>query len=126
MVCGDFNEILYSFEKVSGVPREERRMANFGGISTEGYWLLKYLVYLGKKNLPETNIHERLDRGVANLEWRDMFPTAIFHHLPHSFFDHCSILLDTDIEPKIMIRKKAVWMRLDDCGKQAAVIFMKN
>lgn len=26
MVCEDFNEVMYSFEKVEGVPRDERRM----------------------------------------------------------------------------------------------------
>ncbi|MBA0845642.1 hypothetical protein Goarm_022211 [Gossypium armourianum] len=29
LVSGDFNEIMYSFEKYGGIPREESRMAAF-------------------------------------------------------------------------------------------------
>lgn len=29
LVCGDFDEILYSFKKVEGIPREERKMDEF-------------------------------------------------------------------------------------------------
>ncbi|KAA3461041.1 LINE-1 reverse transcriptase isogeny [Gossypium australe] len=45
-------------------------------------------------NVPETNIQERLNRGVGN-EWRSLFPEFIIQHLPHSFSDHCPILFNT-------------------------------
>lgn len=32
LVSGDFNEILYSYENVSGVSRDDRRMEKFRGI----------------------------------------------------------------------------------------------
>ncbi|KAA3482314.1 reverse transcriptase [Gossypium australe] len=42
-----------------------------------------------------TNIRERLDRGVANLNWLELFPNAQIEHLTYSFSDHCLILLET-------------------------------
>jgi len=41
-------------------------------------------------------MEERLDRFVATLEWREMFPKAIVHRLAVSYSDHDPILLDMD------------------------------
>ncbi|KAA3488060.1 reverse transcriptase [Gossypium australe] len=46
-------------------------------------------------NLPETNIRERLDRGVANDEWISLFPLGRVQHLPFSTSDHCPLLINT-------------------------------
>ncbi|KAK5810731.1 uncharacterized protein LOC108468248 [Gossypium arboreum] len=51
-------------------------------------------------NLPETNIQERLDRGVATDGWLSLFPESQIQHLPHSFSDHCPLLLTTKWEEK--------------------------
>lgn len=29
IICGDFNDILYSYEKKGGIPRDDHRMVNF-------------------------------------------------------------------------------------------------
>lgn len=56
---------------------------------------------------------------MANLEWTDMFPTVVFHHLQHSFSGHYPILLDIDIESKNMYREvfrfKAWWVKEKNC-----------
>ena len=39
-------------------------------------------------------MEERLDRFVAIIEWRELFPKAIVHHLAVAYFDHDPILLD--------------------------------
>ncbi|MBA0707733.1 hypothetical protein Golax_019754 [Gossypium laxum] len=78
LASGDFNEIMYSYEKCGGVPREESRMEVFREVLEE--CLLEDLGYSGvwftweRGNLPETNIRERLDRGVANDKWKQLFP----------------------------------------------------
>lgn len=46
-----------------------------------------------RDNLPETSIHERLDRVVGNRKWFDMFSEAELRHLPHFYLDHCPIFL---------------------------------
>ncbi|KAA3489692.1 reverse transcriptase [Gossypium australe] len=47
-------------------------------------------------NLPKTNIRERLDRGLANDKWLNLFPLGNIHHLSYSTFDHCPLLINSD------------------------------
>ncbi|KAA3469292.1 reverse transcriptase [Gossypium australe] len=98
-VCGDFNKIMYGFEKRGGVPRDERRMELFQKVLLEcslmdmgfsGRWFT-----WERGNLLETNICERLDRRVANEEWLVMFPEVSIQHLTHSFSNHCPLLVNT-------------------------------
>ncbi|KAA3468237.1 reverse transcriptase [Gossypium australe] len=105
LVCGDFNEILYGFEKKGGLPREEQRMEYFRSVLQ--HCQLFDVGYTGRwftwerGNLPETNIQERLDRGVANTSWLSMFPNANIKHLVHSTSDHCPLLITTNPEKYI-------------------------
>ncbi|KAA3480252.1 reverse transcriptase [Gossypium australe] len=100
LICGDFNKILYGFEKKGGLPREEKKMEEFRQVLADCQ--VEDLGYSGnwftweRGNLPETNIQERLDRGVGNEEWRSFFPNYLIQHLPHSFSDHCPILISTE------------------------------
>ncbi|KAA3462419.1 non-ltr retroelement reverse transcriptase [Gossypium australe] len=100
LVARDFNEILFSFEKNDGVPRDQKRMDAFRetleecqlmDIGYSGVWFT-----WERGNLPKTNIRERLDRGVANEEWLLLFPMVNIQHLPHSTSDHCPVLINTD------------------------------
>ncbi|KAA3468587.1 putative Transposon TX1 [Gossypium australe] len=69
LVAGDFNEIMYSFEKSGGLPRDSKRMEVF---------------------------RDTLKSGVANVEWLTLFPTGIVQHLPYSSSDHYPLLANTD------------------------------
>ncbi|KAA3470848.1 reverse transcriptase [Gossypium australe] len=98
-VCGDFNEIIYGFKKKGGLPREKKRMEDFRNaledcqlidVGYSGNWFT-----WERGNLPKTNIRERLDRGVANVNWMSMFPEANIKHLVHSTSDHCPLLITT-------------------------------
>ena len=100
-VClGDFNEILSFDEKKGGNPRQVTPMLAFrhtllqcglADLGFRGYWFTwrngRYGVAF---------MEERLDRFVATLEWREMFPKAIVHRLAVSYSDHDPILLDMD------------------------------
>ncbi|PPD99000.1 hypothetical protein GOBAR_DD03964 [Gossypium barbadense] len=46
---------------------------------------------------PHNNIRERLDKGVAQLAWRDLFMKYKLTHCVHSIFDHFPLLLDTNL-----------------------------
>ncbi|KAA3480968.1 reverse transcriptase [Gossypium australe] len=100
LVEGDFNEILYSFEKCGGIPRDSKRMEVFRETLVDcqlydiGFSGVSYTWERG--NLPETNIRERLDRGVANEKWLMLFPSNSIQHLPYSISDHCPLLLETN------------------------------
>lgn len=110
MVCGDFNEIMYGFEKKGGLLREEGRMEDFRKALEDCN--LMDLGFCGnwftweRGNLPETNIQERLDRGVANDDWVSLFPEYQIRHLPHSFSDYCPLLLITKREIKKVVQRK--------------------
>ncbi|KAA3455484.1 reverse transcriptase [Gossypium australe] len=102
LVKGDFNEIMYTFEKSGGVPREDKRMEAFREVLEECQ--LEDIGYSGvwftweKGNFANNNIRKRLDRGVAIDKWRSLFPTHKIFHLPHSISDHCPLLLNTEDE----------------------------
>ncbi|KAK9287687.1 hypothetical protein L1049_016125 [Liquidambar formosana] len=100
LLClGDFNCILSQDDKYGGRP--------FVGSSSGGLGALmdsNGLVDMGFSGNPYTwtnkrsnsaHIKERLDRGVANIEWRSLFPEAALLHLPATSSDHCPILLDS-------------------------------
>ena len=40
------------------------------------------------------SIRERLDRGIANINWRLAFPRAVVYHLGALNSDHCPLLID--------------------------------
>ena len=44
-------------------------------------------------------IQERLDRGFANIDWRDLYFEAIVHHLAYTHSNHCPVLLNLDTPP---------------------------
>ncbi|KAK5812453.1 hypothetical protein PVK06_027883 [Gossypium arboreum] len=63
-------------------------------------------------NLPETNIQERLDRGVATDSWLALFPDFQVRHLPHSFSDHCPLLINTKCEDMRKAKKEMLHLKL--------------
>ncbi|KAA3482763.1 reverse transcriptase [Gossypium australe] len=101
---GISTKLCTALKKKGGVPRDERRMEVFRKVLAEcglmdmgfsGRWFT-----WERGNLPETNIRERLDRGVANEDWQIMFPEGSIQHLTHSFFDHCPLLVNTRREER--------------------------
>lgn len=89
LVCGDFNEIIYSYEKKEGALRNEKRMEEFQrmlsdcqleDLGFEGPWFT-----WEQGILSHNNIREKLDRGVAKSAWWINFPNVVVRHLPHFF-----------------------------------------
>lgn len=52
-----------------------------------------------KGNSLETNIQERLDRGLATVSWLDCFPFASIRYLMNAHSDHCPLLVTTVPNP---------------------------
>lgn len=98
LVCGDFNEILYASEKKGGMLREEGRMKMFHDVlqccELMDIGFLSPWFTWERGNSMRTNIRERLDRGVANNLWMNLFPEMDLCHLPTLASDHCPLLLD--------------------------------
>lgn len=66
---------------------EECRLNDLGFI---GRWFM-----WERSHFQSTNIRERLDRGVANLDWINLFPMYLVEHLAHTISNYCLIFLDT-------------------------------
>lgn len=91
IVLGDFNEILSNEEKEGGNQRPLRYMQAFQEA------LLDDLGFVGDKfTWQRGRIRERLDRGVVNDTWRQIYPNAAMVHMGYSDSDHRPILLDTE------------------------------
>lgn len=63
------------------------------------------------------NIAERLDRSLANNEWRRLYPDAVLTHLPILGSDHAPIILH--FHPRVEASKKpfrfeAMWLNHPD------------
>lgn len=107
IIIEDFNEILFSYEKQGGRVREERQMSAFREVLEEcelnnlGFFRQWFSWERGR--LLSNNIRERLDRGVVNPEWWDLFPGYRVSHLQPSFSDHCPILVDTEGDGRLRV-----------------------
>ncbi|GMI95766.1 hypothetical protein HRI_003245900 [Hibiscus trionum] len=124
LVIGDFNELLLASEKRDGRIQSDSQMnsfrtalmdCNLDDIGYRGQW---YTWEWGR--LSSNNIRERLDRGVANPAWWELFNDYQLDHLVHTFSDHCPILLTTGLNDRLRSRKQhfrfeAAWLLEESC-----------
>lgn len=91
----------------------------------EGVW---YTWEWGR--LASNNIHERLDRGVANSSWCSLFPQYRFSHLLHSISDHCPTALDTCYGIRNMgtwrAKFEAAWLLEDSCDGKVRRLWVNS
>lgn len=122
-VVGDFNDMMYSFEKVGGRPQPRRLLEGFSNTVFECG--LEDLGFVGCEFTWERSrgtpgwIQERLDRGFANQRWRDLFPNAVVQVLEVSTSDHLPLFLNLNMQvyvPKAKrFRFENIWVRETDC-----------
>lgn len=118
----DLNEALSIEEKEGG------RLFNPSSSSGLSYIMMTQglldLGYNGSKSTwankweGPTDIKERLDKRIANTQWRELFPKANLINLPTFASDHGSILLNTNGEtyrkPK-QFQFEEMWLRHPTC-----------
>ncbi|XP_075668491.1 uncharacterized protein LOC142638352 [Castanea sativa] len=118
LMLGDFNELLSSQDKFGGNPLITSRVLLFKecldscGMVDLGFHGHKY-TWVNKREAVHY-IKERLDKGFANFDWRELYPEAAIHHLARTHSDHCPILLSLDKTPfsnfPRPFRFQPVWM----------------
>lgn len=115
---GDFNDIITQFEKYGGTTFASTSnlndLCNFmtrNGLANLGFSGWKYT--WSNKRLGARNIRERLDRGVANIAWTNLFPDARILHLPIHSSDHAPLELDTNkmTKPLRTFKLEEFWTR---------------
>ena len=72
-------------------------------------------------------VRARLDRGMANLEWSQLYPNAVVSHFPFVFSDHLGLMLDMEPVTRVSIARRCklfkfehYWVR--DQGCEAAIL----
>nr|XP_051221192.1 uncharacterized protein LOC127339372 [Lolium perenne] len=127
-VCmGDFNEILFADEKQGGQDRSQASMDKFGsalefvslddlGFSGDPY------TWRNNGHTVDTYIKERLDRAVANMEWRMHFPAYKVINGDPRHSDHRPVIVLLEPEPflnrpKVTAQPKfeARWLEEEQC-----------
>lgn len=97
MVFGNFNKILYSWEMEGARNREKSQMKGFREALKNSNLLdigcQRYIFTFSNKRLGRYETNVRLDRVVANHEWRTMFPEVTLIHGFANTSDHKPILL---------------------------------
>ncbi|CAL1397558.1 unnamed protein product [Linum trigynum] len=120
LLTGDWNSILKSSEKQGGAPlnmaktkafrdcMEDCRLMDLGFTGPRFTWFTS-----------KSNLKERLDRSICNLDWHKEFPSSFVTHLPKIKSDHRPILTcsSTDKGEKKPVRRfqfLAPWLTHDD------------
>ncbi|CAN0871423.1 hypothetical protein LINGRAHAP2_LOCUS9837 [Linum grandiflorum] len=97
IVMGDLNAIAFSYEKSGGNPVQVSSMAPFNHfINRNNLWDLGYKgtpFTWSNRQAAATRIRCRLDRALANTQWRASFPQAIINHERAIGSDHNPICL---------------------------------
>lgn len=95
LAIGDFNEILYHYEKEGGRARSQRQLQDFHdalddcALADIGFSGDMFTWQRGK-------IRERLDRGAANIQWTNMFPEAVLVNGETLKSDHRALSVETE------------------------------
>jgi len=97
LCVGDFNEVLHEDEQMGGNDREEwcmegfREAVDYCGFSDLGFRGLPYT--WDNRREGSRNIKVRLDRGLADAAWLDLFGGSLVTHVQTAESDHCAILV---------------------------------
>lgn len=137
LCLGDFNEILKHGEKAGGNFRTDDRMDDFRNCLDRCN-----LVDLGfnghkftwsNKQAGSCNIQERLDRGLANVEWTNRFPGVRVNHLTQIVSDHCLVQVEWSVERKRrgaggvkLYRFEVMWVQERKCEEIIKEVWRDN
>lgn len=127
LVAGDFNEVLLTCEKEGGQPKGQIHMDRFREALEECQ--LDDLGYVGDAFTWRNNSHacdkyikERLDRAVANVEWRTRFPAYKVINGEPRHSDHRPLVIEINREElpqpgrrQPNFRFEASWVEEEQC-----------
>ncbi|WVZ91080.1 hypothetical protein U9M48_037298 [Paspalum notatum var. saurae] len=100
LCLGDMNNLMHANEKLGPNPVNLSRVSHFChwvkqcGLFDLGYNGPAYT--WSNRRFASNPTFERLDRGLVNSEWCNVFPNTAVFHLPVMHSDHAPILIKTD------------------------------
>ncbi|KAL6189445.1 hypothetical protein ACLB2K_040834 [Fragaria x ananassa] len=125
LIGGDLNEIMKTTEKEGGPPRCPRQMKGFRNCMEDLEMVdMNFVgpIFTWKGRRAGQMIKCRLDRFIANKEWRDLFPMSRVTHTKPSRSDHVPICIDVS-STRIRRRKRrkrfffeAHWLQDEECA----------
>lgn len=75
-------------------------------------------------------IRERIDKGVTTDTWLLLFPAYSLRYLPHSFLDHCPLLINTEAEEmgkKIgRFHFEGWWVLKESCEEEIRILWEES
>lgn len=98
MIIGDFNAVLYSYERSSGNLGYGNKDKAFGDMFDEiglidlGFSGPQFTWCRGVSS--DTFMGARIERAICNIKWSLMHPHVTIQHIPRSSSDHYPILVD--------------------------------
>jgi exonuclease III len=104
LLMGDFNEILFQHEKVGGTPKPQAQMDRFREAIefcelTDLGFMGDIFTWRNHSHRHDHYVKERLDRAVANIEWRYIYPAMKIINGEPRHSDHRPLILDTNCTP---------------------------
>ncbi|GJZ76993.1 reverse transcriptase [Tanacetum coccineum] len=118
-ICfGDFNEILYAFEKLGGRGCNTndmvafRHACNICNLEDMDATRVKFTWSNGRQGCD--NVKKKLDRFLANADWCRLYPGVLFQNLAQISSDHSPIVCH--FSPRVrkkekMFRFESMWLR---------------
>lgn len=121
LFIGDFNDVLCNEEKEEGNYRMTSSMRDF-----REFVARNELMDLGYKGYPFTwrnnrealPIQQRLDHGLSNLGWHDLYPDTKIRHVVLEGSDHALLFLSTkkvNAWRGIKFTYDAWWSKMEEC-----------
>ncbi|CAM8905994.1 unnamed protein product [Rhodiola kirilowii] len=111
VVIGDFNEVVCSSEVQGGRGRQNWQMENFRRVLDDcdlvDLGFVGYPFTYSNRRKGDAEVRARLDRAVATVDWRRLFPRVSVRHVQLHASDHQLLVLDT--ENKCIMRKQRLF-----------------
>ncbi|CAN6700215.1 unnamed protein product [Malus baccata var. baccata] len=121
LCAGDFNEFLWDSEKAGGSQVLYNRLRYLESFLSSSELLdldFNGLAFTWRGMRNGSLVEERLDRGLCNRNWQDVWPNTTVTHGMVLGSDHCPIIIQTEPNARRgrkLFRFEAFWAKEADC-----------
>ncbi|XP_070674753.1 uncharacterized protein [Malus domestica] len=119
---GDFNEFVWDHEKsrrAAVLYNRPRFLADFMNVTELFDLEFKGPIFTWRGLRNGEWVEERLDRGLINGLWQEIWPNSIAIHGPVLGSDHCPVIFKSDLDrpnSRRLFRFEAFWAKEEECN----------